>query len=233
MILGNQCTRNCRFCAVEKGVPEPVDPLEPKRIARMVEELKLRHAVITSVTRDDLPDQGAHHFAATVNAIHQRCPETTVEVLPSDFWGRRDLIQVVVESKPAVYNHNIETVRRLQPQIRPQADYERSLSVLAIVKELNDCIVTKSGLMVGLGETDEEVIETMRELRRVGCDIVTIGQYLQPTRRHWRVMRYVPPEVFEQYASIGEEMGFMAVVAGPFVRSSYRAEEALKRACHS
>ncbi|MCS7253739.1 MAG: lipoyl synthase [Armatimonadota bacterium] len=233
MILGDICTRSCKFCAVKSGVPTPVDDDEPRRIALMVKALGIRHAVITSVTRDDLVDQGARHFAATVTAIKQLCEGVTVEVLVPDMRGRKELVKIVVESGPDVFNHNIETVRRLQRLIRPQADYQRSLNVLKMAKELDDRIITKSGIMVGLGENDDEVIETMKDLLLFGCDIVTIGQYLQPTRHHYPVMRYVPPEIFERYSEIGMAMGFKAVIAGPFVRSSYMAEFALKLAATS
>lgn len=230
MILGDVCTRSCRFCAVSKGTPKPVDHDEPMRIARMVNALGIRHAVITSVTRDDLPDQGAHHFAATVAAIKHHCDGVTVEVLTPDLRGERELVKVIIDSQPDVFNHNIETVRRLQKLIRPQADYWRSLGVLKMAKEMDGNVIIKSGLMVGLGESDDEVIEAMADLLSVGCDIVTIGQYLQPTRRHHPVMRYVPPETFERYREEGLRMGFKAVIAGPFVRSSYMAEAAFRLA---
>lgn len=228
MILGSVCTRSCKFCAVSKGTPSDVDEDEPMRVALMVKTLGIKHAVITSVTRDDLPDKGANQFAATVRAIKQVCDGVTVEVLTPDFGGRKELVKLVVESGPEVFNHNIETVRRLQKLIRPQADYERSLSVLRAVKEFDGSIVTKSGLMVGLGETDDEVIEAMHDLYEAGCDIVTIGQYLQPTRRHFPIMRYVTPQQFEFYKDVGESIGIKVVVAGPFVRSSYMAEHALR-----
>lgn len=228
MILGNVCTRSCAFCAVKSGLPEPVDDGEPKRIALMVKALGIRHAVITSVTRDDLPDQGASQFAATIMAIKEICSDVTIEVLTPDMWCNRELIKIIIDAQPDVFNHNIETVRRLHRAIRPQASYERSLATIKIAKELSDSIITKSGLMVGLGESDEEVIEAMADLIEAGCDIVTIGQYLQPSRRHYPVMRYVPPETFERYREIGIEMGFKAAIVGPFVRSSYMAEASLE-----
>lgn len=226
LILGRICTRDCRFCAVEHGKPQPLDPDEPRRVAEAVRELGLDFAVVTSVTRDDLPDGGASQFAATIEAIRQISPGTLVEVLIPDFKGDENALRTVLEAGPAVLNHNVETVRRLQKDIRPAADYERSLWVLKRSKEIAPGIPTKSGIIVGLGETDEEIYETMEDLRRVGCEILTIGQYLRPTRRHWPVDRYVPPEQFEVYQQWGEELGFAFVASGPFVRSSYRAAEA-------
>ncbi len=226
LILGRVCTRDCRFCAVEHGRPEPVDPEEPERVAEAVDELGLDFVVVTSVTRDDLPDGGAGQFAATIEAVRRRRPGTLVEVLVPDFRGDEEALRTVLKAQPAVLNHNVETVRRLQKIIRPAADYDRSLWVLRRARELAPDIPTKSGIIVGLGETDEEIRETMRDLRRVGCEILTIGQYLRPTRRHIAVDRYVPPEQFEVYRRWGEEMGFAYVASGPFVRSSYRAAEA-------
>ena len=228
MLLGETCTRRCGFCAVKTGRGEPVDPYEPLKVATMVRKLNLRHAVITSVARDDLPDQGANQFAKTVRAIKLLCPNTTVEVLTPDFKARPDLIAIVVESSPDVYNHNVETVPRLQKSVRPQASYERSLKVLEIVKGLCPQMLTKSGLMVGLGETMEEVVQVLRDLRSVGCDIVTIGQYIRPTARHLPVARYVTPEEFAELERIGYELGFKYVFAGPFVRSSYLADVAFE-----
>lgn len=230
MILGETCTRNCGFCAVKTGRGEPVDPYEPIKIATMVSKLNLRHAVITSVTRDDLPDEGATQFAKTVKAIKSLCPSTTVEVLTPDFHAHRELIAVVVDAKPDVYNHNVETVPRLQKLARPQASYERSLKELETVKELAPKMLTKSGLMVGLGETTDEVVQVLKDLREVGCDIVTIGQYLQPTKKHLPVARYVTPEEFAELERIGYELGFKYVFSGPFVRSSYLADIAFESA---
>jgi len=226
LILGRICTRDCRFCAVEHGRPEPVDPDEPERVARAVEELGLDFIVVTSVTRDDLLDGGAGQFAATIEALRRRVPGALVEVLIPDFRGNEEALRTVLDARPAVLNHNIETVRRLQREIRPAADYERSLWVLRRAGELAPDIPTKSGIIVGLGETDEEIREAMEDLRGVGCEILTIGQYLRPTRRHTPVRRYVPPEQFDAYRRWGEEMGFAFVASGPFVRSSYRAAEA-------
>ena len=230
MLLGETCTRRCGFCAVKTGRGEPVDPYEPLKVAAMVHKLNLRHAVITSVARDDLPDQGANQFAKTVKAIKLLCPNTTVEVLTPDFKARSDLIAIVVESSPDVYNHNVETVPRLQKSVRPQASYDRSLKVLEIVKGLCSQMLTKSGLMVGLGETMEEVVQVLKDLRSVGCDIVTIGQYIRPTARHLPVARYVAPEEFAELERIGYELGFKYVFAGPFVRSSYLADVAFEGA---
>ena len=224
MILGETCTRRCGFCAIKTGRGEPVDPYEPLKIATMVSKLNLRHAVITSVTRDDLPDEGANQFAKTVRAIKSLCPNITVEVLTPDFHARRELIALVLDSKPDVYNHNVETVPRLQKSVRPQSSYERSLKVLEIVKELEPTMLTKSGLMVGLGETMDEVIQVLKDLRAIGCDIVTVGQYLQPTKWHLPVARYVTPEEFTEIERIGYELGFKHVFSGPFVRSSYLAD---------
>jgi lipoate synthase len=230
MLLGDVCTRRCGFCAVKTGRGEPVDPFEPLKVATMVKRLGLRHAVLTSVARDDLPDQGATQFAKTVRAIKTLCPTTTVEVLTPDFKAHPDLIALVVQSQPEVYNHNVETVPRLQKLVRPQASYERSLRVLEIVKGLQPTMLTKSGLMLGLGETMDEVVQVLKDLRQVGCDIVTIGQYLRPTLRHLPVVRYVPPEEFTELERIGYQLGFRFVFAGPFVRSSYLADLALEGA---
>ncbi len=232
LLLGDTCTRRCGFCAIKTGRGDPVDPFEPAKVAAMVKQLNLRHAVLTSVTRDDLPDEGATQFARTIRAIKTLCPQTTVEVLTPDFHARRELIAIVVEARPEVYNHNLETVPRLQKLVRPQASYDRSLKVLEIVKELDPQMVTKSGLMLGLGETMDEVIEVFRDLRSIGCEIVTVGQYIRPTARHLPVARYVPPEEFAELERIGYEMGFRYVFSGPFVRSSYLADLALDQATH-
>ncbi|KKM10199.1 lipoyl synthase [Clostridiales bacterium PH28_bin88] len=225
MILGNTCTRNCRFCAVEGGETVPVDPEEPSRIAEAVEKLGLRHAVITSVTRDDLPDGGAGHFVASIKAIRTRTPQVVVEVLTPDFAGKHSSIDLVITAHPDIYNHNVETVPRLYPRVRPQAGYLRSLALLERVKVKDETIFTKSGLMVGLGESFAEVRGVMQNLRDAGCDIITIGQYLRPSPAHLDVVEYVPPEAFEDYRAMGEEMGFLHVAAGPFVRSSFNAQE--------
>lgn len=225
MILGDVCTRGCRFCAVRKGKPAPPDPKEPERVAEAARRLGLKHVVITSVTRDDLPDGGASHFVATIEAVRRRLPDATVEVLIPDFGGSLAALEQVIAAEPEVINHNLETVPRLYPLVRPGADYRRSLGILAWVKRRAPHIVTKSGLMLGLGEYPGEVEEVFVDLRRVGCDMVTLGQYLRPTERQLPVAEFVPPERFEAYKRRGERMGFRAVVSGPLVRSSYRAEE--------
>jgi lipoic acid synthetase len=229
MILGNQCTRRCGFCAVQKGQPLPVDADEPRRVAEACEHLGLRHAVVTSVNRDDLKDGGASHFAAVIRAIRARIPGCRVEVLVPDFQGSREAMKTVLDAGPDVLNHNIETVPRLYREVRFGARYERSLEMLAFAAELRPDIPVKSGLMVGLGETDDEVIGTLRDLRRHGVSIVTIGQYLRPTLQHLPVLRYVTPEQFAGYRRAAQEMGFEYVESGPFVRSSYHAAEALGR----
>ncbi|WP_227765738.1 lipoyl synthase [Zhaonella formicivorans] len=225
MILGNVCTRNCRFCAVEGGHPAVVNPQEAENVAEAAKQLGLRHVVVTSVTRDDLPDGGAGHFAATITAIRKKLPKAVIEVLTPDFKGDETAIKTVTEAKPHIFNHNIETVPRLYPSVRPRADYRRSLNLLDRVKHYGPGIFTKSGLMVGLGESNEEVLQTLQDLRSVGCDIVTIGQYLQPSRRHLEVHEYVSPETFAEYKAIGESLGFKYVASAPFVRSSFNARE--------
>ncbi|MBA2133060.1 lipoyl synthase [Capillibacterium thermochitinicola] len=226
LILGRNCTRHCRFCNVQKGQPEPVASDEPARVAQAVARLQLNHVVVTSVTRDDLPDGGAGQFAAVVTAIRRLNPGVTVEVLIPDFRGDPLALQKVLAVKPDVLNHNIETVPRLYPAVRPEADYRRSLTLLARVKEFAPRILTKSGVMVGLGETEDELTAVMKDLRAAGCDALTIGQYLAPSRAHHRVVAYITPAQFARYERIGRELGFRHVAAGPFVRSSYRAAEA-------
>ncbi|BCV22020.1 lipoyl synthase [Moorella sp. Hama-1] len=223
MILGNTCTRNCRFCAVEHGRPGTVDQDEPRRVAEAARRLGLRHVVVTSVTRDDLPDGGAGHFAATIRALREALPGAYIEVLTPDFRGSRDALTIVARAKPDIFNHNVETVPRLYPEVRPQADYCRSLEVLKEMKELDASIYTKSGLMVGLGETREEVLAVMADLRAVQCDILTIGQYLRPSPQHLEIKEFVTPETFAWYAEKGKEQGFLYVASEPYVRSSYHA----------
>ncbi len=227
MILGNYCTRRCGFCAVQKGAPLAVDPDEPRRVAEACAHLGLRHAVITSVNRDDLKDGGAGHFAAVISAIRERIPGCRVEVLVPDFQGSREAMRTVMDAAPDVLNHNIETVPRLYREVRLGARYERSLEMLAYAAELRPEIPTKSGLMVGLGETDEEVFEVLRDLRRHHVKIVTIGQYLRPTLQHLPVLRYVTPGQFAEYRRAAQELGFDHVESGPFVRSSYHAADAV------
>lgn len=225
MILGTTCTRNCKFCNVEGGLPLDPDPKEPIHIAEGIRELGLKHAVITSVTRDDLDDEGAGHFVACITETKALNPNTSIEVLTPDFNGKEDLIKQVVEAKPHVFNHNIETVRRLYDAVRPEADYDQSLFVLKHIKEVDPTMVTKSGIMVGLGEKEEEVIQTLKDLRAVGCDIVTIGQYMQPSKKHFDLVEYVHPDVFKKYEEVAHELGFSAVASSPLVRSSYKALE--------
>jgi lipoyl synthase len=225
MILGNTCTRDCSFCAVETGQPQSPDPHEPKNIVTAVAELQLKYVVITSVTRDDLHDGGAAHFARTIEAIHNYDPTIMVEALIPDFRGSLSALKAVTDTPLAVLNHNVETVPRLYPEVRPQAEYRRSVELLRQARVLRPGLVTKSGLMLGLGETEQEVIDVMADLRQVGCDLLTIGQYLQPSLKHHRLVRYVPPEEFAQYESIGKRMGFRYVASGPLVRSSFHAAE--------
>ncbi|WP_199336830.1 lipoyl synthase [Oscillatoria sp. FACHB-1407] len=233
LLMGPICTRSCGFCQVDKGhAPMPLDPEEPQKVAESVRLLGLRYVVLTSVTRDDLPDQGAGWFAQTMQAIRAANSGTQIEVLTPDFWGglegetaQRQRVATVVAAQPACYNHNIETVRRLQGPVRRGAKYERSLRVLQIVKELDATIPTKSGLMLGHGETEAEVIETMQDLRQVGCDRITLGQYMRPSLDHLPVQKYWTPDEFDQLGAIAREMGFSHVRSGPLVRSSYHAGE--------
>jgi lipoic acid synthetase len=224
MILGKVCTRRCRFCAVEKGTPAPVDAEEPERVATAAEKLKLRHVVVTSVTRDDLADGGASQFARTVEEIARRA-SSTVEVLTPDFKGDERAIRVVADAGPDVYNHNLESVPSLYETVRPGADYERSLRLLKLVKGHGGCRFTKSGVMLGLGESIDEVLGVMRDLRGAGCDLLTLGQYLAPSKEHLPVARFVHPDEFEELAAKAREMGFSGVSSGPFVRSSHMAGE--------
>jgi len=225
MILGDRCTRSCSFCAVDSGAPLPVDPDEPQAVAKACEHLGLRHVVITSVTRDDLPDGGAEHFALVVAAVRSRLPESTIEILTPDFQGDTAAIDKAVESGCDVFNHNIETVERLQEKVRPQGDYRRGLAVLARAAQNERNVRTKSGLMVGLGETRSEIRQAMRDLRDVGCEMLTIGQYLAPSDDHHPVQRFVTPEEFAEMEAEAKEIGFAAVASGPLIRSSYRAGE--------
>ncbi len=225
MILGDRCTRRCDFCAVTTARPDPPSPDEPRRLAWAVQELALRHVVVTAVARDDLADEGAGHFAKCVTEIRRASPQCIVEALPADFHARRELVGTLCDAGPDIYNHNQETVERLSPVIRPQAKYRRSLEVLALVKRLRPTMWTKSGLMVGLGETREEFSQAMRDLRSVGVDILTVGQYLRPSVNHAPVVRYLPPREFDEIAAEASDMGFSSVAAGPFVRSSYNAAE--------
>jgi lipoic acid synthetase len=225
MILGDSCTRNCTFCAVGKGPTLPPTPEEPEGIVAAVKKLELNYVVITSVTRDDLPDGGASQFVRSIRALLEYDPGLTIEVLVPDFNGSDDAIEVVINAHPAVLNHNVETVPRLYPEVRPEASYSRSLKLLEKARYANSRLLTKSGLMLGLGETLKEVIRVMSDLRQAGCDILTVGQYLRPSLRHHRVDRYVHPDEFAEYRQIGQEMGFSSVISGPLVRSSFHAAE--------
>ncbi len=230
MVMGSACTRNCRFCNVSCAKPQPLDPDEPRHLAEVAKKLALRHVVVTQVTRDDLPDGGAAHMAAVVRAVHETCPGTTVEVLISDLKGSEDALRVVLDAKPEVLNHNVEMVSRLYHDVRPQARYERSLKVLSDSKKFAPNILTKTGFMLGLGETDDEVYALMDDIRATGCDILTISQYLQPSPQHWALQRYVTPEEFARLKDIAMEKGFKFVASSPLVRSSYRAAEAFEAA---
>lgn len=232
MILGSACTRNCGFCSVESALPKPLDNDEPEKVAFAAKELGLRYVVITSVTRDDLPDGGAEHFARTVKAVRKHLPEARIEVLTPDFKGNHDALRVVIDSCPDVYNHNIETVPRLYPYVRTQANYSLSLNMLKTAKTFAPHITTKSGLMLGLGETFNEVITALNDLRSVGCDSVTIGQYLRPSRKNLPVREYVRPEMFGVYKDIALGKGFKYVASSPLVRSSMNAEEVYRGGMH-
>lgn len=254
LILGKYCTRNCRFCAVEKGAPLALDPEEPKKIAKAVRELGLKYVVVTSVTRDDLPDAGASHFAKVIREIlwaasgetslppearlaplsgvsfRRENPQTKIEVLIPDFQGSPEALKIVVDARPDVLAHNLETVPRLYSRVRPEANYRRSLGVLAMAKIMNPHIPTKSGLMLGLGETKKEILKVLRDLRQVDCDFLTLGQYLAPSKNHLPVERFVLPKEFEKFQEISLGLGFKKVASAPLVRSSYRAREMLDNA---
>ncbi|MBD5172774.1 MAG: lipoyl synthase [Bacteroidales bacterium] len=225
MIGGNTCSRNCKFCNVTPGRPGPLDPKEIDNIVESIKTLGLKHVVITSVTRDDLPDGGAAHWADTIRAIKRECPGVTMEVLVPDFMGDTKLLDMVIEAGPEIISHNMETVERLTPSVRSVATYRRSLAVLEYLASRG--VRTKSGIMLGLGETREEILATMDDLRSVGCSIMTIGQYLQPSRLHYDVREYVHPDTFAEYALIGKQKGFRHIESAPMVRSSYHAEKHL------
>jgi len=225
MILGDVCTRRCRFCSVGKGTVKPPDEREPANIAEAVRRLGLKHTVITSVTRDDLPDGGASQFEAVVRILREDFPDMVVEVLTPDFGGDEGALRLVMEAGPHIFNHNLETVPRLYGTVRPQAVYSRSLDVLKNAKEMRPGSYTKSGIMAGLGETFDEVLDVMRDLRAAGCDLLTVGQYLRPMKENIEVTEYVRPEVFERYREAALDMGFVSAACAPFVRSSYNAEE--------
>ncbi len=225
MILGDICTRNCGFCAIKFGRPDQSDPDEPRRVAEAARDMRLKHVVVTSVARDDMPDEGATQFADTIRALQQAIPNVIVEVLTPDFKGKRWCTKIVVDAHPDIFNHNIETVERLSPVVRPAARYRRTLDVLQSVTNMDPTIYTKSGMMLGLGETHDEVVQTLKDLRAAGVSAVTIGQYLRPTTdRHLPVVEYVHPDRFAEYEKIGEDLGFLFVASAPFVRSSYNAQ---------
>ncbi len=225
MILGTTCSRHCRFCNVASGHPQPPDPEEPRKVAKAIYELELDHAVITTVTRDDLVDGGASQFVKLIREIRKLTNECRIELLISDLQGNWEALATILAEKPDILGHNVETVPRLYSQVRPEAEYQRSLSLLAEVHRQTPEIITKSGLMLGMGETEEEVLQVMADLRGHGCQLLTLGQYLAPSRHHFPVQRYVPPQEFSDYAEKGLALGFAHVEAGPLVRSSYHAEE--------
>jgi len=227
MLMGEVCTRGCKFCHVKTGNPKGVlDPLEPEKVGYSISQMDLKYVVITSVDRDDLPDQGSGHFARTIRTIKKLDPDLIVEILTPDFRGDLELVRQLADSKPDVFAHNVETVERLQKKVRdPRANYQQSLSVLDAVKKHDPTRYTKTSLMLGLSETDEEILQTLKDLRAIDCDVVTFGQYLQPTPRHLKVEEYITPEKFKEWQRIAEGMGFLYVASGPLVRSSYRAGE--------
>lgn len=224
LIMGNDCTRNCKYCNISCARPEPLDLEEPKHVAEAVQALGLKYAVITSVTRDDLPDGGAEHFANCIYEIRKLCPNTKIEILTPDFKGNKDCLDVIIKAHPDVFNHNIEAVRDIFKSVRPQGDYECSLEVLKYVKDNSD-ILTKSGLIIGLGETFEQIEQTLIDLKNVGCDIVTIGQYIQPSKHHLEVAKYYTPEEYNKLKELANKVGIKNHQIGPLVRSSYRAAE--------
>lgn len=224
LIMGNDCTRNCKYCNISCARPEPLDIEEPKHVAEAVQALGLKYAVITSVTRDDLPDGGAEHFANCIYEIRKLCPDTKIEILTPDFKGNKDCLDVIIKAHPDVFNHNIEAVRDIFKSVRPQGDYECSLEVLKYVKD-NSNILTKSGLIIGLGETFEQIEQTLIDLKNVGCDIVTIGQYIQPSKHHLEVAKYYTPEEYDKLKKLANKVGIKNHQIGPLVRSSYRAAE--------
>lgn len=224
LIMGNDCTRNCKYCNISCARPEPLDLEEPKHVAEAVQALGLKYAVITSVTRDDLPDGGAEHFANCIYEIRKLCPDTKIEILTPDFKGNKNCLDTIIKAHPDVFNHNIEAVRDIFKSVRPQGDYECSLEVLKYVKDNSD-ISTKSGLIIGLGETFEQIEQTLIDLKNVGCDIVTIGQYIQPSKHHLEVAKYYTPEEYDKLKELANKVGIKNHQIGPLVRSSYRAAE--------
>ena len=232
LIMGRVCSRNCRFCAVESGRPTALDAREPQMLAEEVQELGLKYVVITSVTRDDLPDGGAGHFALVIKELRHLCPDVGIEVLIPDFMGSVPSLATVIHARPQVLNHNVETVPRLYPDVRPQADYQQSIKVIQNAKSIDRNIITKSGLMVGLGEKRDEIFAVMDDLREAGCDLMTIGQYLQPSDNHFELKEYIHPDIFALYKKEAEKRGFKGVVSSPFVRSSYRAGDLYRNAVY-
>lgn len=225
MILGRNCTRNCTFCNVTREKPDQVSEIEPENVAKAVEKLNLKHAVITSVTRDDLEDQGANQFKRVVEEIRKTSPNVSVELLIPDMQGNKELIDIIIDSEPNILNHNVETVPDLYDRVRPMAIFDRSIEVLHYVKQAKPKMKTKSGVMLGLGETKEQVLEVLERLREVDCDMLTLGQYLQPSTSHIPVVEYITPEQFDEYKEIALDMGFKRVASAPLVRSSYYAED--------
>lgn len=228
MVMGSTCTRNCRFCAVNKGLPEKLDPEEPQNVALASKKLGLKHTVITSVTRDDLEDGGASHFVEIIKAMRRENPESTVELLIPDLKGNWSALKKIIDAKPDILNHNIETVEPLYKKVRPMAIYNRSIELLKQVKIFDKDVYTKCGIMLGLGETEQQVLKVMDDLLEVGCDILTIGQYLRPSKNHLPVFEYITPQKFEKYKKIAIEKGFKFVASGPYVRSSYKAFEGME-----
>jgi lipoic acid synthetase len=229
MILGNVCTRRCKFCAVSKGAPEPIEADEPVRVAKASAAMNLKHVVVTSVTRDDLSDEGANHFAQTIVEIRKALPEAAIEVLTPDFHAKPELLDIVGQANPTIFNHNLETTRELSPTIRPQANYQRSLTVLKYMREHFPKIYIKSGLMVGLGENDDQIHRSLIDLANAGCQLITVGQYLAPSKDHYPVQNYLPPEWFDELTAWAKEnLKIMGFAASPFVRSSYLAHELIK-----
>jgi lipoyl synthase len=228
LILGDVCTRCCSFCSVRKGTPSPLNRREPSLVAQTAEEMGLEHVVITSVTRDDLPDEGAQGFTSTIRAIRDLNPECTIEILTPDFSGRQELLEIILDEKPDVFGHNVEMTARLYPAIRPCSSLKRSLDVLGSIKKISPDTIVKSGFMVGLGESESEIEDLLKSLAHAGCNVVTIGQYLRPTRLQMPVARYWEPECFTSWSNLAKSLGIGYCIAGPFVRSSYRAKEILK-----
>ena len=231
LIMGNNCTRNCKYCNITCAKPEPLNPDEPKNIAKAIKDLGLKYAVITSVTRDDLPNGGAQHFAQCISEIRNMTPDVKIEILTPDFKNKKDALDIIIKSKPDIFNHNIETVREIFKTARPQGNYDNSLSVLKYIKDFGK-ITTKSGIMIGLGETVEQIFNTMKDLKNAGCDILTIGQYIQPSKQHLQVSKYYKPEEYEQLKQMAKDIGFLAIQAGPLVRSSYNAYKIGQNLCN-